>query len=102
MSQVINKKLLKHLAELARIELSAKESNKFLKDLAKIIDHFKELEKINTQNIEPVIGGTNLKNILRQDDVDLDNRAQSVDNAGHIIKAFPESERGYLKIPPVF
>ena len=91
MSQVINKKLLKHLAELARLELDTRESNKFVKDFAKIIDYFKELEKVNTDKIEPLIGGVNLKNALREDEVDLDRRVQSVDAAGHIIKAFPES-----------
>lgn len=99
MSQIIDNKLLKYLAELARLELSAKESSKFLKDFTKIIDHFKELEKVNTKNVEPIIGGADLKNVLRQDEVDLDRRSQSVDDAGHIIKAFPESERGYLKVP---
>ena len=102
MSNVINKETLKHLAALARLELSTKETNQFLKDFDKIIDHFRELEKINTDKIEPVIGGTNFKNILRNDDVDLDKRAQSVNDSGRIIRSFPESDRGYLKIPPVF
>lgn len=99
---VINKRLLKHLAELARLELNTKESAKFIKDFSKIIDYFKELEKVNTDKIEPLIGGATSKNILREDEVDLDRRVQSVDSAGHIIKAFPESEHGYLKVPKVF
>ena len=102
MAQVINKKLLKHLAELARIDLGAKETTKFIKDLTRILKHFEELQKVDTEGIEPMIGGTNLKNILRRDDVDLEKRVESVSDAGHIIKAFPEGEGGYLKIPPVF
>ncbi len=102
MPGIINKATLKHLSSLARIELNAKETNKFLKDFAKIIEHFSELEKIDTDKIEPIIGGTNLKNILREDDVDFDKRARSVNDSGRIIRAFPNSERGYLKIPPVF
>ena len=102
MSSVINKENLKHLAALARIELSAKETAQFLKDFSKITDHFSELEKINTDKIIPVIGGTDLKNILRDDNVDLDQRARSVNDSGRIIESFPESDQGYLKIPPVF
>ncbi len=101
MAQIIDKKLLKHLTELARLDLNTKESNKFLKDFAKIIDHFKELEKVDTDNIEPLIGGAVSKNIIREDEIDIDQRAQLVDAAGHIIKAFPESEHGYLKVPKV-
>ena len=102
MSQIINKKTLEHLAELARIELTVKESTKLLKDFTKIIDHFKELEKINTEKIEPMVGGTAIKNVFRQDDVDFEKKSQSVDDAGHIIRAFPKSEKGFLKIPKVF
>lgn len=102
MSSVINKKTLKHLSSLARIELNAKEATQFLKDFSKITDHFSELEKVNTDKIEPMIGGTNLKNILRDDNVNFDERARSVNDSGRIIESFPESDHGYLKIPPVF
>lgn len=102
MSSVINKETLKHLASLAHIELNAKETAQFLKDFSKITDHFSELEKINTDRINPMIGGTNLKNIFRDDSVDLDRRARSVNDSGRIIESFPESDQGYLKIPPVF
>lgn len=101
MAQIIDKPLLKHLSELAKIHLSAKEANKFLKDFAGIINHFKELEKVDTSGIRPIIGGTNLKNVMRDDEVNLDRRVQSVDDAGHIIGAFPEGNNGYLKVPKV-
>ena len=102
MAQIINKTLLKRLAALARIDLKAQETSQFLKDFAKIINYFQGLEELKTDKIVPMAGGTDAKNVLREDDVDLDKRAQSVDDAGHIIKAFPKSEKGYLKIPKVF
>jgi aspartyl/glutamyl-tRNA(Asn/Gln) amidotransferase C subunit len=102
MTQIINKVVLKHLAALARIDLNVGETGQFLKDFEKIIGHFKELEKLDTHKIEPMIGGASTQNVLREDDVDLDKRTQSVDDAGHIIRAFPKSEKGYLKIPKVF
>lgn len=98
---LIDKSSLKHLAELARIKLTAKESDAFLKDIKKILHYFKELEKVDTDKIEPMSGGTSLINVLREDRVDFSQKAQSVDDAGRIIEAFPESDKGYLKVPKV-
>ncbi len=89
--------MLSHLAELARLELSEKESEKFLGDLGKILDHFKELENLDTKNIVPMTGGTMLKNIFRED-----GSASPFENPNKIVEAFPEKEGRYNKIPPVF
>ena len=97
----INKSSLKHLAELARIKLTAKEEGKFLKDLQKILKHFEELKAVDTTGVEPMTGGHELKNILRDDEIDLAKRSQSVDESGRIIAAFPEVEKGYLKVPKI-
>ncbi|MFH1759380.1 MAG: Asp-tRNA(Asn)/Glu-tRNA(Gln) amidotransferase subunit GatC [Patescibacteria group bacterium] len=99
--QLINKTHLDHLAELVRIKLSPKESEKFLKDLKKILDYFEELKKVNTIDIELMSGGTELKNIFRQDTVDLDKKTTSVDEIGRIMESFPETDRGYLKVPKI-
>lgn len=97
MSSAITKKELEHLAKLARIELDPKEEEKLLKDLGNILDHFKELQALDTSNILPMTGGTaDLKNVFR-DDTERENT-----NRGAGVEAFPEKENGFLKIPPVF
>lgn len=93
----INKKSLEHLADLARLELNEKESEKFLKDLTAILDHFKELQTLNTENVQPMTGGTELKNVLREDEIQ--ESRLGPDNA---VDAFPEKEKHWLKVPPVF
>lgn len=95
----INEKSLAHLADLARLELSAHESDKFLKDLTGILDHFKELESLDTSRVEPMTGGTSLKNVLREDEPMIGGVFAHSDK---IVEAFPESEHRYNKIPPVF
>ncbi len=97
-SRTINKKSLEHLAELARLELSEKESEKFLTDLQKILDHFQELQAVNTDNVPPMTGGTNLKNVLREDE----DRPSGFEHTHKIVEQFPEIEKGYLRTPPVF
>jgi len=44
----------------------------------------------------PMAGGTDLKNIFRED-TERENT-----NQGAGVEAFPEKEKGYLKVPPVF
>lgn len=96
MASPINKKTLDHLAKLARIELEKKEEEKLLKDLEKILAHFEELKTLKTEGVKPMTGGTTLKNIFR-DDEDKKNT-----NQGAGSDAFPETHKGFLKIPPVF
>lgn len=93
---IINKKTLKYLADLSRIELTEKEGEKLLKDLQKILDYFKELQELDTSKIEPLTGGTSLKNVFREDKR-LENKEQI--SAGEY---FPETEDNFLKVPPVF
>ena len=93
---MITKHTLDHLAKLARIELGEKEEEKLLADLQKIVEYFDELKALDTSGVEPMTGGTREKNIFRED-TDRENTQQ-----GKGIGALPESENGYLKVPPVF
>ena len=96
MASTIGKRELEHLAKLVRIELDPKEEDKLLKDLGNILDHFKELQALDTSNVQPMTGGTELRNAFREDE------ARENTNQGAGTEAFPESKDGYLKIPPVF
>ena len=92
----ISKEELRHLAELARIKLEPKEEDALMKDLDGILGHFEELQAIDTASTPPMTGGTDLVNVFR-DDAERENT-----NRGAGKEAFPETENGYLKIPPVF
>lgn len=92
----LNKKTLEHLAELARLDLKAGEEEKLLKNLQEILDYFKELQEVDTANVEPMTGGTSLKNVLREDEVG------KTDDTGKGPEQFPEQQGGFLKVPPVF
>jgi aspartyl-tRNA(Asn)/glutamyl-tRNA(Gln) amidotransferase subunit C len=96
----IGKKELEHLARLSRIELDPGEEEKLIKDLGNILDHFKELQELDTSNIAPMTGGTDLTNVFRADGKDDGGREST--NRGAGTEAFPESKDGYLKVPPVF
>lgn len=101
MSSSIDRKTLGRLAELARIELDPKEEGKLLNDLGRILDHFKELQELNTANVTPMAGGSSLKNVFREDCKPFGGLRAGT-NRGEGVEQFPENENGYLKIPPVF
>lgn len=108
---LINKKTLEYLAELGRIELEAPTpkrgrgpdrnvGNKLLKDLQKILGHFEELKEVDTENIEPMAGGTIEKNVFREDEQATSDKRQG--KRENLVEAFPEKENGFLKVPAVF
>jgi aspartyl-tRNA(Asn)/glutamyl-tRNA(Gln) amidotransferase subunit C len=97
----INKKTLEHLADLARIELTDQEEKKLLADLEKILNHFKELQELDTEGVESMSGGTQFKNVFRED-APIEDKGTKGRETKNIVDAFPEIEKGYLKIPPVF
>ncbi len=98
------------MAELARLALSAGEKRALLKDLEKILAHFEELKTVNTDGVAPMAGpclaeagsshaeagGSRMKNAFREDEAGTPLPAE-VARA-----AFPETQSGFLKIPPVF
>ena len=51
----INKKILKHLAELSRIEIDPKKEDKFLIDFKSILGHFDELANLDTSGVVPMV-----------------------------------------------
>lgn len=98
MAVLINKKTLEYLTELSHIELNNREEDRILNDLQKILDYFEELKNLNTENIEPMAGGTIKKNVFREDETS--DKGQGTSD--RLIEQFPEKQNGFLKVPPVF
>jgi aspartyl-tRNA(Asn)/glutamyl-tRNA(Gln) amidotransferase subunit C len=92
----INKKALEHLADLSRIDLHEAEEEKLLKDLSAILDYFEELQGLDTSEVVPMTGGTDSKNVLREDEIGVK------DDTGRGPELFPDSKDGYLRVPPIF
>ena len=93
---ILDKKQLDHLVSLTRIELDLSEEKKILKDLREILVHFEELETIDTSSVSKMVGGTNLKNILRIDEIG------ASDEVATLKESFPEEKDGFLKTPLIF
>ena len=63
----VDRKLLEHVAEVARIKLSEEEIRKFLPQLKESFEFFSKLKEINTDNVKPSFHPVELKNAMRED-----------------------------------
>ncbi len=65
----IDRKLVKHVAQIARLELTEEELNKFTEQLKSILHAFKSIDAVDTANVEPSFHPQPLKNDWRDDKV---------------------------------
>jgi len=57
------------VAKLANLTLQKDEEEKLGKQLEETIEYVKQLEEIDTKNVEPTSQVTGLENVLRNDDI---------------------------------
>lgn len=89
----IDKELVKHVAEVARLNLTEEEITKFTPQLKEIIDVFSEINEVNTDNTKPSFQPVELKNALREDTPkECLTQEQALRNAKH-------KKDGYFKGP---
>lgn len=67
---MISSDKVKHVASLARIELSDSEVDKFTVQLGEILDYVEILSEVDTENIEATSQVTGLINVSRDDVVE--------------------------------
>ena len=63
----IDRKLLEHVAQVARLKLTEKEIEKFLPQLKEALDFFAQLQNVNTDGVKPSFQPVEIKNVLRED-----------------------------------
>ena len=65
---MLTDKEIQHIAKLARIDLTKQEKTKFKKELSSILDYIKQLNKLDTEGIEPLYQAGGIVNALRKDE----------------------------------
>ena len=84
-----------HIARLARLGLSQAEVKKLGEQLSNILEHFEVLQQVNTEGVPPTAQATDLKNVMRDDEV-----APSLE-PGQALANAPQKDRGFFRIRPV-
>jgi len=87
------------VAQLARIELTNAEEEKFAGQLGAVLENFELLNKVDTAGVEPTAQVTGLTNVFRDDEISNPAGAKSRDE---LLSNVPEVENGSIKVPGVF
>lgn len=92
---MINKEVLEKAAKLSSLVLTEEQTKTTLFEMSKILEHFDELQKINTDGVEPLHTPVDMENLWRADQVSVE---QSRDE---LVEVLAESMEGQLKVPQV-
>jgi len=65
--QLLSENDVSHLAELARLDLTAKDIILLQPQLNEILDYFKMINEVDTKDVSPTYHIFNLTNVLRDD-----------------------------------
>jgi len=85
---------VKHIAELARIELSSQEEILFTKQLNEILDYFSKINEVDTDDVPPTYHVIDLVNVYREDKIQRSLMDDPLKNA-------PKKENRYFKSPRI-
>ncbi|MFH0969479.1 MAG: Asp-tRNA(Asn)/Glu-tRNA(Gln) amidotransferase subunit GatC [Patescibacteria group bacterium] len=94
---MLSREEVKNIASLARIGIKEKEIDDYQKNLSGILDYFKELQELNTDNIEPIGHITGRNNVSREDE----RREVIKKEREDILNNAPERKGNYVKVKSV-
>lgn len=89
---------VQHLADLARLELSAKELATLEPQLVSILEFVGKLQEVDTSHVSPAVSMNDLENVFREDEVNMCDSETRV----RLIAAFPDRVGDLLKVQGVF
>jgi len=91
----LSREEIEHIANLARLQLSAQEKERYREQLSAILEYFSQLQAVDTSAIPPTASVLPARNVLREDETHPGlEREQLLSNA-------PQTEAGQIRIPPV-
>jgi len=87
---------IQHIANLARLELTEEELARYREQLSSILDHFEQLQSLDTENVPPTASIAVDQVSLRTDE------PRPGLNLDELLQNAPESEQHQFRVPPVF
>ncbi len=96
-----NKKIsleeVKKIAELARIEVSPEEAEKFSGELSDVLGYIDQLSEVDTKSVEPISQITGLVNVVREDiSEDFDEKMKR-----ELVERARDKKEDYIKVKSV-
>ena len=93
---MLTTKEIKHIAKLARLELTAEEEEKFSRQISSILEYVEKIKKLDTKGVEPISQITGLEDVMR-DDNSVNSGIQE-----EILKSAPDRDGNLFKVKSVF
>ncbi len=95
MSEPLSQEVVRHVAELARLDLTDDEVAAFTDQLGAVLGHAADIESLDIADVEPTTHALPLTNVLRKDVVQpgLDRQA--------VLDQAPASEAGQFRVPKI-
>lgn len=94
MKKIITKDDVKHISDLARINLTEKELMKFSSEFVEILDAFRIIDEVDVKDVEPSFHPLNIRNVFRDDNV-------KIFSADDILSNAKKKEKGFILGPKV-
>jgi len=91
----IDEKLIRHVALLARIELTDEQVVTFGKQLADIVAYMDKLQELDTDGVEPMAHALDLQNVFGTDEI-----RESLTPGAALANA-PDRDGDFYKVPKV-
>ena len=93
---LIDIKITKRIANLAKIELNEKEIEEYSKDLSNILSWMEELKKVDVKGIEPVTS-VNDNKLFEREDLEFEDKIEKEE----ILLNAPDKNEDYFIVPKV-
>jgi aspartyl-tRNA(Asn)/glutamyl-tRNA(Gln) amidotransferase subunit C len=91
----LTKEQIEHVAQLARLQFSEEERERFQDQLANILGYIDLLNEVDTEGVEPVTTVLPMENVYREDEV------RSPLPREDFLSLAPSSDHGHYKVPKV-
>ena len=93
---LIDKKVTKKIAFLARIGLTEKEAEDFSKDLSNILKWMEDLKKIDVKNVDPLRNVNDIE-LLEREDIDFSKNSDQK----KLLANAPKKNGNFFTVPKV-
>lgn len=92
---MIDSQLVRKVANLARLELTADEEVQFTTQLGSILDYIQQLNQLDVTNVAPTTRAIDVSNVTREDIL------QPYPEREAILNSAPQQEGDFFRVPKI-
>ena len=92
---MIDSQLVRKVANLARLELTADEETQFTTQLGSILDYIQQLNQLDVTNVAPTTRAIDVSNVTREDIL------QPYPEREAILNSAPQQEGDFFRVPKI-